>query len=375
MPVPVATTPDDTRLADLQASILSVPVGPDLAAYGNEKVDVVLVEALDADGRVGTGFTYTFGPGCRAVQTMVDEVMAPDLVNRRLSGWPAAHARWTASTRRLGRGVFAPALSAVDIALWDLRAQVAGLPLCTLLGAPARPVAIYGSGRSGNRLGVGELVERTESYVAEGYRAVKLRVGARPPEEDLARVAAVRAAVGDTVRLMVDANERLDLPAARWLAVRLEELGVFWLEEPVPAEQLGAYRMIAQASGIAVAAGEHLVGHQEFVTYATEGAASVLQPDSALGGGITETLRVCEFASGYGLPVAPHSLPELHVHVAVAQASVSYVEHFPLLDHLIAEPIAQRDGMAEPPDRAGHGIAWDRAAIAACTVAPASRRG
>jgi L-alanine-DL-glutamate epimerase-like enolase superfamily enzyme len=359
----------DTILVEkITATLLSVPVDADLRAYGSDRVHVVLVSISDAAGRVGTGFTYTFGPGCIAVRSMIEDVIAPAMTGRPVSHWPALHERLTQETRRLGRGVFAPAISAVDIAWWDLRATIAEKPLYRLLEGSSRPMPIYGSGRSGNALSTAALIERTEAYVAEGFSAVKLRVGARSPEQDAARVAAVRRAVGGEVRLMVDCNERLDLAGALWLAHRLRDEGVFWIEEPVPTEQLAAHRAIAERSGVAVAVGEHLVGHQEFATYANEGAATVLQPDSALGGGITEVLRVCAFAEAQGFAVSLHSLPELHVHLAAASPSVSYVEHFPILDGVIAEPIQPIEGAMEPPSRPGHGIVWDVEAIAAWTV-------
>src|SRR5690606_3618008 len=219
-----------------------------------------------------------------------------------------------------------------------------------------------------NVLTTAQLVEESRGYLAEGYPAVKLRIGARAPAADLARVAAVRAAVGDEVRLMVDGNERLDPTAALLLANGLADLGVYWLEEPFPAEDVAAHAALARRSPVAVAAGEHLVGRHEFAGYLRAGAASVLQPDAALTGGITETVRVCALAEAHGTPVALHSLPELHVHLAMGDPNVCYAEHFPVLGPLLAQPLAPTSGLVTAPDRPGHGILWDEDAVAAYPV-------
>ncbi len=127
---------------------------------------------------------------------------------------------------------------------------------------------------------VAQLIAGARAYAEEGYRAVKLRVGARPPEEDLARVRAVREAVGDSLRLLVDCNERLDFATALWLGARLEGLGVYWLEEPLPAHDLQGHATLARQLRVAIAAGEHLQGRFEFAAYVEERAASVLMPDA-----------------------------------------------------------------------------------------------
>jgi len=357
----------DDRLDRVTAALLEIPLDARMSAYGSG-VSVVLVTVTDVAGAVGTGFTYTLGLGAVAVATMVSDVLGPQLVGTRAADWDETYRRLQARTRRLGRAVFAPALSALDIAVWDLRAVRAGLPLYRLLGRARTDVTIYGSGRSGNVLTTAQLVEETCSYVADGYPAVKLRIGARTPGEDLARVAAVRAAVGDQVRLMVDGNERLDPVAALPLASRLSRLGIYWIEEPFPAEDLAAHAALARHSQVAVAAGEHLVGRHEFASYLRAGAASVLQPDAALTGGITEAVRICALADAHGTPVAFHSLPELHVQLAMGDPNVCYIEHFPVLDPLLAQPLTPTSGRVTAPDRPGHGILWDEEAVAAYTV-------
>jgi len=369
--VKAPAAPHEDAINVVRAAVLDVPVDADLRAYGPDHVSVVFVELVDADGRTGTGFTYTFGPGCAPVKSMVDDVIAPLIQGSRLSEWEQTYRRLQLATRRIGRHVFVPAISAVDIAAWDLRGLRAGVPLYRLFGGVERDVSIYGSGRSANALPLPELTARTESYLREGYTAIKLRVGRRPPEEDLARIAAIRNAVGDQVTLMIDCNEQLDLATAIWLSNRAADFGVRWIEEPLPAENLQAYATLASRSRTPVAAGEHLAGVEEFGQYANANAAALFQPDAALAGGITGCLQICRLASAHGIPVSLHSLAELHIQVATADPNVCYVEHFPILNEIMTAQLAPAEGQVKAPARPGHGIVWDRDAIAAHTVAGA----
>lgn len=359
----------DDRIERVTASLVEVPLDARMRAYGSARVSVVLVTVTDAAGAVGTGFTYTLGLGAVAVRAMVGAVIVPVVTGTRTADWGETYQRIRQRTRRLGPAVFAPALSAVDIAVMDLRAVRAGQPLYRMLGRHRTDVAIYGSGRSGNPLPTGQLVEESRAYVADGYRAIKLRVGARPAPADLARVAAVRDAVGDGVRLMVDANERLDRLTALRLTAGLAELDVAWIEEPFVAEDLDAHAWLAGRGAVTVAAGEHLVGPAEFAGYLRARAAGVLQPDAALTGGVTETIRICALAAAHGIPIAFHSLPELHVQLAMGDPNVCYVEHFPVLGPLLADPLApSAEGLVTGPERAGHGLVWDWDVVTACTV-------
>ena len=365
------STPDDDGINVVRAAVLDVPVDADLRAYGPDHVSVVFVEMVDADGRTGTGFTYTFGSGCTPVKSMVDDVIAPLVRGTRVSEWEQTYRQLQLATRRIGRHVFVPAISAVDIAAWDLRGLRAGIPLYRLLGGVEREVAVYGSGRSANALSLPELTAGAKSYVGDGYTAIKLRVGGRPPEEDVVRIAAIRNAVGDQVALMIDCNERLDLATAMWLSDRAADFGVRWIEEPLPAEHVQAYATLARRSRTPVATGEHLASPEEFEQYANANAAAIFQPDAALAGGITGCLQICRLANAHGIPVSLHSLAELHIQVATADPNVCYVEHFPILNEIMAASLAPREGRITAPARPGHGIIWDRDAIAAHTVAGA----
>lgn len=352
-----------TKISQLDTLWARIPLGAGRGGSGATEVDLVRVTVTTDDGATGTGFTYALTGGAEALHALCDGLVR-DLVNgSELDEWPRTCTTVWQRTHRLGRGVAVPVLSAVDIAVHDLRARRANQPLYRYLGAHRDRVPVYGSGRSTHQMSTDELVAGQLDYLAEGYRAVKLRVGARPVEEDVERVTEVRRAVGDGVRIMVDCNERLDLPTALWLGPRLADLGVYWMEEPLVSDDVDGHRQLAERAGVPIAVGEHLHGRFEFAAYLRAGAASVLQPDVPLCGGVTEWTRISAAAEVFGAVLAPHFLPELHVHLAASVPNCPYIEHFPLIDDVLSETLTITDGTAAPPDRPGHGIRWDDAAL------------
>jgi L-alanine-DL-glutamate epimerase-like enolase superfamily enzyme len=357
------------RIAAVEAVLLHVPLDRAMQAYGSSIVSVVFATVRDDEGRVGTGFTYTLNQGATVVRSMILDVLAPLVFGTELHAWPATMAAVQKQTRRLGPAVFVPAFSALDIAVWDLKAVEADLPLYALLGRQRTTAAMYGSGRSSNTLSLDELISGSLSYVDMGLSAIKLRIGARPPEEDGDRMRRVRDAVGADITLMVDCNEQLSRTQALELIPFLEECDIRWIEEPFPAEDVIAHAELARTTSIPVAAGEHLVGRHQFAEYLREGAATVWQPDAALVGGVTTALEVGELAAANRIPIAYHSLPELNVHLTMGDANVRWVEHFPILDPILVAPLAAVDGLVTAPNTAGHGMEWDRDAIRLHTVA------
>jgi L-alanine-DL-glutamate epimerase-like enolase superfamily enzyme len=351
------------RIAGLDAVLLRVPMSPTWAAHGVTHLEVVHVTVTDGEGGTGTGFTFSISGGAEAMYTLVDGLLREAAVGTELERWDRRwHDLWD-RTHRLGRGVALPALSAVDIAVWDLRARRAGPPLYRLLGAYRDEVPVYASLGGMHAMDAREVVDTAVSYLERGFDAVKLFCGARRPEEDVERVAAVRDAVGPGARVMVDCNERLDQPTALWFGRRLAELGVYWLEEPLASDDVAGHARLANRLGVPIAVGEHLQGRFEFAEYLRHGAAAVVQPDTPLMGGISECLRVAVLADAHGARLCPHFLPELHVHVVAAVRAGGYVEHFPLLDPLLEETLQVAGGVVRPPDRPGHGLLWSRPAL------------
>lgn len=353
-----------STLADLDARRVFLPFESARGGSGATGVEVVHLTVRDDEGATGTGFTYALTGGGGAIARLVEDDMWGVVQNTDIQLWERHHSTLRGHFTRFGEGLALAAVSALDIAVWDLRARRVHQPLHRLLGSYRDSVPAYGSGRATHQMSVDELVEGAQSYLDEGYRAVKLRAGAREVRADVSRIAAVRDAVDDDTVLMVDCNERLDLPRARWLATALADLDVLWLEEPLPASDVRAHTSLAASAPMGLAVGEHLHGRAAFAQYVAADAATVLMPDAPLCGGITETMRIATLADAFGLSLTPHFLPELHIHVVCAAQTGFYAEHFPLIDGLLAETLGvDDDGMMRPPDRPGHGMLWDEDAL------------
>ncbi|MCF7549468.1 mandelate racemase/muconate lactonizing enzyme family protein [Pseudonocardia sp. WMMC193] len=349
-----------------EVRLVDLPLGSARGGSGATRLQLALVTLVDADGAQGTGYSYSLGPGMGSVVALLEELHLPAVVGSDPDDWARGWYRMRDATHRLGTGIPLLATSAVDIAMWDLRSVRAGQPLYRFLGAQREEMPVYGSGRATHAMTTEELVEGARSYVDEGFPAVKLRVGVRAPADDVARVAAVRAAVGDDVAIMVDANERLDLPTAQWMAPRLLDLGVVWFEEPVPSRHPQAHRSLSTGPTPPLAVGEHVLGLAGFTEFVD--SASVWMPDAPLTGGVSEFLRIDALAEAHGVSVTPHFLPELHVHLVAAGRATTWLEHFPLLDDLLAETLTIKDGVTTPPDRPGHGLRFDEGRVGAHTV-------
>lgn len=358
-----ATNDSDARIVRVETRLLEVPLGAARGGSGATQLEVVHAIVTDSDGAAGTGFTYNLGTGAVGVLALIDRLHGRALLASSTSHWDRIWHELRGSTHRMGRGASMLAVSALDIAVWDLRGRRVGRSLAYLLGAHRDSVPVYGSGRATHTMSDQELVDGSATYVAEGYRAVKLRVGVHGIARDVARVAAVRAAVGDDVDIMVDCNERYDFAGAKSLAERLAPLGVTWLEEPLPAGNVHGHRLLSAASPIPIAAGEHLQGREQFAAYVAADAASILMPDAPITGGVSEWMRIAVLADANGLQVSPHFLPELHVHLAAATPSITWIEHFPLIDDLLQETLSIKNGHAAVPVLPGHGIAWDTEAV------------
>lgn len=344
-------------LAKAAAELWEFPLSGPTGGSGITAVDVIVVDIEDSDGNTGTGFSYVLGGGGRTVtlaaRDMIDrfvsgqEIVPPQAMWRRLAG----------SLNRLGRGVGYLAIAAIDVAMWDLHAKRQGVPLYAALGGTSRTLPVYGSGGFGPTQDPDAAVARSLEYAEMGCSAVKLRVAGAPA--DLQRIQAVAEALPDGVDIMADANEKCDLTRAQWLCNVLADVNALWFEEPLPAHDTNGFATLAQNTTVPIATGEHHQGMVELTHLVSERAVSVVQPDLAMMGGITECLRVAQIAEHYNLTVSPHFLPSLFIHLAGAAPSIRWMEDFPLLEPMFDAPVGMDgDGNIAPPDVPGHGIAW-----------------
>jgi L-alanine-DL-glutamate epimerase-like enolase superfamily enzyme len=299
------------RIADIRAVPISFPVPANqsvrLGIGRSVKRDAVLVRVETGAGHVGWGEAH-HGRCPGAIAKLIDTTLRELVVGMDafdVNGvWNRVYKMQLASH---GMGAAAAlALSGLDMALWDLRCQATGWPLYRLLGGSAKPIKAYAGGIALGYQEPAALVEEAHRHIASGYRALKLRVG-DTAAKDIARVAAVRAAVGDSIELLVDANTGYTLDDVRRVMPAFEEAGIGWLEEPFPAQDRRAYQVAATLGRVPLAAGENHFTRYEFATLFEDGAVQVVQPDLSKTGGITEAMRIAAMASALKLTVNPHT--------------------------------------------------------------------
>jgi L-alanine-DL-glutamate epimerase-like enolase superfamily enzyme len=254
------------------------------------------------------------------------------------------------------------ALACVDTALWDLRCRRAGRPLHVEAGGAQDSVPLYTTEGGWLHLETEALVEDALRAKALGFGGCKLKVG-RPPQRDVERLAAVRAAVGGDFEVMVDANQAFQVDEAIRRARLYEPFDLAWFEEPLPAEDVGGHVRLASRTTLPVAIGESLYSLSHFRDYLQRGACSVVQVDVARIGGITPWLKTAHLAESFNIAVCPHFLMELHVALVCAIPNGRWVEYIPQLDSVTEAPMTVRDGRAVPSDSPGLGIAWNWDAI------------
>jgi L-alanine-DL-glutamate epimerase-like enolase superfamily enzyme len=334
----------------------SLPVSGSL--YSISSIELITCEIETDEGQTGFGLTYTVGHGGSAIHATLRDEIGPELLRRDCR---APETIWHELWFRLhwvGRGgVVATAIAAADIALWDARAKSRALPLYEFLGAHRDSIAAYGSGVN---LGysLDQLVSEAQGFHNLGFDAVKIKVG-RSSEEDIERVRAVRAAVGNRCRLMLDANMGWTLAEAGLRLKRLEPYDIDWLEEPLAPEDIAGHAALQASTTVPLAAGESLFSPWEFASYFRAGAVRIAQPDVTRLG-VTGWLKVAHAAELFHIPIAPHFVPEIHVHLTCAIPNALRLEYLPWLERLLSSKLEIVDGIARPPSSPGHGVMLDR---------------
>jgi L-alanine-DL-glutamate epimerase-like enolase superfamily enzyme len=327
---------------------------------------IVTTLATDS-GLTGSGFAYTGGLGGSAIRELVDTYLAPLVVGQDPRDVERIWTRCWWELHSLGSGGLTRyALATVDVALWDILAKRVGLPLYRLLGGARDRIRAYGSGINAHLDGE-PLLDQMRGFLDRGYRAVKMKVGRDNPEEDMERVGAVRGLIGPEVLLMLDANQKWTAGEAIRRGRLLARFSPYWLEEPVLADDREAHRRVRDNAGIPLAAGETMYTRYEFADFIRSGALDVVQADIVRVGGFTEWLKIAKLAESFNLPVAPHFAMELSVHALCAVPNGLILEDlqggsFTDLG-ILAEPFRVERGELAPPDRPGHGIVLDDAAL------------
>ena len=319
----------------VEVAVARVPLA-DPVRFSNRVVEAreyCLVRVTGDNGEAGLGYSYAVNNSGRLLAGAILEAIGPLLLGADSLATEELWHRIYQQVLLIGRtGAVMRALSAADIALWDLNAKSAGLPLYKYLGA-AKPgrVPAYGSG--GYYLPgktINDLCAEMRGFVDAGCSAVKMKIGGLPPSQDEDRVRAVRDAIGPDVHLMLDANNAWpDLPSALVALRKLEKYSPYWIEEPFLPDDIESHAALARATPMLVATGEVEAGRWRFKEILDKKAAAILQADAIVCGGVSEWRRIAATASSYGVPVAPHAWHDVHAHLVASATNASFVEFMP----------------------------------------------
>jgi L-talarate/galactarate dehydratase len=339
---------------------LERPISDAKVLTGRQKpmtqIAFLFAEIATLEGHEGVGYSYSKragGPGLYAhAKEIADDVIGED-PNDIQRIWTKLV--WAGAS--VGRsGLATQAIAAIDIALWDLKAKRAGLPLAKLLGAHRDSVACYNTSGGFFSSPLEEIIENAHNSLERGIGGIKIKVGQPDPRIDLNRVEAIRAELSDEVALMVDANQQWDRVSALRIGRQLERYGLTWIEEPLDCYDAEGHAMLADKLDTPIATGEMLTSTAEHRLLIERRSVDYIQPDAARVGGITQFLRIMALGEEAGLKLAPHFAMEIHLHLSAAYALEAWVEHFDWLEPLFNERLRIAGGRMHVPARPGLGF-------------------
>jgi L-alanine-DL-glutamate epimerase-like enolase superfamily enzyme len=356
-----------STIASLEPGFYRVPLPTVLtdSTHGEMRAfELLTLRVRDADGAEGVGYSFTVGRNGGAVHDLLarelPEILSgedADLIERLWQKmWWALHYG--------GRGgPTVLAISAADMALWDLKARRAGTALWRLLGGHDPKVPCYAGGID-LELPLDALLRQTDDNLAKGFRAIKMKVGRRRLAEDVERVRAMRQHLGEDVPLMADANMKWSVDQAVRAARAFRDYDLTWLEEPIVPDDVAGHARVVAEGGLPVAAGENLRTLWEFRHLIAAGSVTYPEPDVTNCGGVTVFMKIARLAEAFNLPVTSHGAHDVTVQLLAACPNRSYLEaHGFGLERHIAEPLVLEQGCAVAPDRPGHGVAFDWAGL------------
>jgi L-alanine-DL-glutamate epimerase-like enolase superfamily enzyme len=353
----------EIRMVDLVPKVKRVDA---IQSFVSQETPIVRI--TDSDGAVGVGYSYTIGTGGHGIVELIARSLAPALIGREAGMVEQIWRDLLFLTHATSVGAITSlSLAAIDTALWDLRCRKAGLPLHVMAGGAQGKVRLYTTEGGWLHLPAEALVADALQAKALGFGGSKIKVG-RPANEDVERLAAVRAAVGPAFEIFTDANQAFTVDEAIRRARLYESADIGWFEEPLPADDVDGHARLSRSTTIPIAVGESLYSPAQFRDYLQRGACSIVQVDVARIGGVTPWLKTAHLAETFNIPVCPHFLMELHVALCCAVPNARWLEYIPQLDDITTERMTIVDGYALPSPAPGLGIAWDFEAIERLTV-------
>ncbi|MGB6070071.1 MAG: mandelate racemase/muconate lactonizing enzyme family protein [Rhodococcus sp. (in: high G+C Gram-positive bacteria)] len=352
------------RIAEVTLSSIVLPLKNPISdakvLTGRQKamteVVFLFVEIRTEQGHEGIGFSYSKRAGGPAQFAHAQEI-APVLIGEDPNDIGKIWTKLVWAGASVGRsGVATQAIAAIDIALWDLKAKRAGLPLAKLIGSARDSVQTYNTSGGFLHTPIQEVIENAAISLANGIGGLKIKVGQPDWRTDIARVTAVREFLGEDIPLMVDANQQWDRPTANRMCRILEQFDLVWIEEPLDAYDAEGHAQLARGLDTSIATGEMLASVGEHVRLIEAGSVDILQPDAPRIGGITQFLKLAALAEHHNLQLAPHFAMEIHLHLAAVYPLQTWVEHFDWLDPLFDEHLETRDGRMHLSARPGLGF-------------------
>jgi len=345
-------------IKDAKVKLLRLPYReqPALSAGYDKDREVLVIEIETVSGIVGMGYQLYLREGFKTTKACLEEMMIPLILGKDASAVEAIWRELWSVTLADGRGG-APllALSAIDVALWDIVGQKAGLPLHRLWGHYRSKVPVYGSG-CWRGLGGEGMAAKAERFVSEGYKAIKMQVGhIWSDAEDIAHVRQMRDTVGSGIDIMVDVNMAWTADKAILMGRKFEESEIYWLEEPVVPDDFHGYFRIADALDLRVVGGESHFTRYDLRPFFEHPKLPILQPD-VIRGGLTDLRKTAVIADTWGLQIAPHLYPELMIHVMASIPNGLILENMEFMDDFWVEWPKPVDGMMTAPETPGHGL-------------------
>jgi L-alanine-DL-glutamate epimerase-like enolase superfamily enzyme len=342
-------------------------------------IEMIVLQLHTDTGLTGTGISYTVDIGGTAIKALAEDYLVPLVVGMDPLDYERIWSRMHRQSRRLGLGVNAMAMAAIDIAVWDLIGKHHGQPLYKLLGGARDRVSSYISEINLSSTDtVGDLVRRVDDYMTRGFHTVKIKIGHDDLAIDIERIRKVQERLGRGGTLLVDLNQKWSAAEAITRAAQLDQFGLGWIEEPMLYHDIQGHAALKQAIRTPIALGESLYSKQQFLEYLRAGAVDIVQADVAFVGGITEWLKIAHLADTFGKVVAPHYMMELSLSLLCGVQNSYLLEDVvggSLTDlGLLRTPIRVTDGVGVPPDMPGHGIEIDMDVVRAHALTSKSVR-
>lgn len=355
------------KVSHVDVALYHVPLAKPLedAIHGVQReFSLIVVRIKTDDGATGMGYTYSVGKtGGTAIATLLRDDLAPLIIGEDPRCIEHLWNKMWWATHYVGRGgITTFGMSAIDVALWDLKSRIAGEPLWRFLGGHSNKVEAYGGGIDFH-LSIEELLTQTAGFLEAGLRAIKIKVGRESIAEECQRVAAIRELIGPDMKLMVDANMKWSVDKALEASRAFAEFGVYWLEEPTIPDDIEGNRRIEVEGPTPVASGENLHTIYEFRNMIINGGISFPDVDISNVGGITAMMKVAHLAEAHNRLVTTHGIQDMHVSCLAAIPNDSLLEiHAFRLDEFLVHPLRIEAGYAYASDRIGHGVEidWDR---------------